>query len=132
MKRLSIIAILGLLLEAAVFTDTAKSGQDGRASGQQTTGAAISGEVLEVRRSVKGNVFLYLDARYPHQRWTIFIAARNAAAFSGNNRLPDWQSRDVQGYDGKTIQVSKGAIRTFQGEPVIEIASPSQVKILKP
>ena len=129
MKRLSVIAILCLLLEAAAFTNTAKSGQDGKAS---ATGMTISGQVLEVRRSVKGNVFLYLDDRYPNQRWTIFVAARNAVAFSGNRQLRDWESRDVQGYDGKTIQVSKGEIRTYQGEPVVEIASPSQVKILKP
>ena len=127
MKRLSVIAILGLLLEGAAFTNTAKSGQDG-----QTTGVTISGQVLEVRRSVKGNAFLYLDDRYPNQRWTIFIAARNTAAFSANKQFRDWESRDVQGYDGKTIQVSKGEIATFQGEPVVEIASPSQVKILKP
>ena len=129
MKRLSVIAILSLLLETAAFTNTAKSGQDGNAS---ATGITISGQVLEVRRSVKGNVFLYLDDRYPNQRWTIFVAARNAVAFSGNRQLRDWESRDVQGYDGKTIQVSKGEISTYQGEPVVEIASPSQVKILKP
>lgn len=129
MKRLSVIAILGLLLETAAFTNTAKSGQDGKVS---ATGMTISGQVLEVRRSVKGNVFLYLDDRYPNQRWTIFVAARNAVAFSGNRQLRDWESRDVQGYDGKTIQVSKGEIRTYQGEPVVEITSPSQVKILKP
>ena len=127
MKRLSVIAILSLLLQAAAFTNTAKSGQDASA-----TGMTISGQVLEVRRSVKGNVFLYLDDRYPNQRWTIFVAARNAVAFSGNRQLRDWESRDVQGYDGKTIQVSKGEIRTYQGQPVVEIASPSQVKILKP
>jgi hypothetical protein len=127
MRRFSVIAILGLLLEAAAFTDTAKSGQDG-----QTTGVTITGQVLEVRRSVKGNAFLYLDDRYPNQRWTIFIAARNTVAFGSNKQLRDWESRDVQGYDGKTIQVSKGEIRTFEGEPVVEIASPSQVKILKP
>jgi len=127
MKTFLALLGLGVLLEAAAFTDTAKSGQDGKASG-----VAISGQVLEVRRSVKGNVFLYLDDRYPNQRWTIFIAARNAAAFSGNKQLRDWESRDVQGYDGKTIQISKGEIGTFKGEPVVEIASPSQVKILKP
>jgi DNA/RNA endonuclease YhcR with UshA esterase domain len=128
MKTFSFAAILTLFLPAIVPLAQGDQPHNARkASRHISENLIVTGEVLEVRRSKKGNIFLYLGDRYPHQSFTVFIASAHAACFSRNEKLRAWESQDAQGYDGKTITVS-GKIVLDRGKPQIEITSPSQIK----
>jgi DNA/RNA endonuclease YhcR with UshA esterase domain len=76
----------------------------------------VRGKVDEVHTSGKNNTFLSFGGYYPHQAFTAFIPARNAAMFP-----------NVHDLQGKSVEVS-GAIKDYKGKPEIVLESPSQLK----
>jgi DNA/RNA endonuclease YhcR with UshA esterase domain len=77
--------------------------------------ATVTGRVDGFRQSGKGNIFLNMGGKYPHQAFTSFIPSSSAAQFS-----------NPQQYEGRTVSVS-GKIALYKGKPEIIVTSPGQI-----
>jgi hypothetical protein len=75
----------------------------------------VTGRVDAVHQSGKGNIFLNMGGKYPHQAFTAFIPTDSAAQFA-----------NPQQYEGRTVSVS-GKVALYKGKPEIIVNSPSQI-----
>jgi tetratricopeptide (TPR) repeat protein len=78
--------------------------------------ATVTGKIDGVHQSGKGNIFLNMGGKYPHQAFTAWVPSASAAQFP-----------NPQQYEGQTVSVS-GKITLYRGKPEIIVTSPSQIK----
>jgi len=117
-RRAAPLLFLGFVVAfAAAFAQSEATYPATEASKHIGETATVMDKVDAVHQSGKGNIFLNMGGKYPHQIFTAFIPAASASQFS-----------DIQQYEGKTVAVS-GKITLYQGKPEIIVRSPSQLMI---
>jgi hypothetical protein len=114
MKRGTLLTLWVLTCAASVVaqTPTYTATEAAKHFGETAT---VTDWVDGVHQSGKGNIFLNMGGKYPHQSFTAFIPAANSSQFSNSEQ-----------YEGRTVSVS-GKIALYHGKPEIIVTSPSQL-----
>lgn len=99
--------ITALLIAAALAAEPLSASEAARHVGEVVT---LRGVVAEVHHFHRGGVAIDLDAKYPHEAFTLYIPAGEAAQF-GN--LDQWIGRTI---------TARGPVKLYRGSrPEIKI-----------
>lgn len=83
----------------------------GKRVGQYVT---VQGQVTQVHVSRKGNIFLNMGGRYPHNAFTVVMF--NRSGFSAG---------EIENLSGRQIRV-KGYVKLYRGKPEIVLTEPAR------
>jgi hypothetical protein len=108
----ALLATLAFAQEKPVYPDAEAANHVGEE-------ATVTGKVVAVSKSGKGNTFLNLGDRFPRQTFTGVIFARDEAAVG-----------DVKQYEGKDVAITGRIEMSPEQKPQIVIKSADQIKVV--
>lgn len=76
----------------------------------------VQGQISQVHISRKGNVFINMGGRYPHNAFTAVVFSRSQFSFQN---AASWYGRQVR---------IKGYVKIYHGKPEIVLSSSSQIE----
>lgn len=108
------------LLALSAFAQEKPTYPDSEAAAHVGEEATVSGKVVAVSKSGKGNTFMNFGARFPRQTFSGVIFARDEAAVG-----------DVKQYEGKDVAITGRIEASPEGKPQIVIKAAEQIRLVE-